>query len=97
MLFQVNRNLVESLKLQIAKKTHEQFVKEYLSDSTQIPLREKPLKAKKELKPKKNKRGRPKKVHNPTTVTNNDYIEGDALFGINQLRLRCWSKTKLQR
>lgn len=55
--------------LQIAQKTHEQFVKEYLSDtifmysasdSTKIPLREKPVEVEKEPKPKK-KRGRPKK------------------------------------
>jgi len=56
-------------ELQIARKTHEQFVKEYLSDTlffynasdaTKIPLREKPLKAEEEEKPKL-KRGRPKK------------------------------------
>jgi transposase len=56
-------------QLGIAQKTHEQFVKEYLSektffynavDATKIPLREKPVKVEKEkLKPKK--RGRPKK------------------------------------
>ena len=43
-------------ELQIAQKTHEQFVKEYLSntlffynasDATKIPLRKKPLKAEK--------------------------------------------------
>jgi hypothetical protein len=55
--------------MQIAQKTHEQFVKEYLSektffynatDATKIPLREKPVKVEKERnKPKK--RGRPKK------------------------------------
>ncbi len=59
--------------LQIAAKTHEQFVKEYLkdtiffynaTDATKIPLRVKPLKAKKEPKPK-NKRGRPKKGETP--------------------------------
>ena len=57
--------------LQIAQKSHEQFVKEYLSDAlffyntsdaTKIPLREKPLKAEKEEEKKpKLKRGRPKK------------------------------------
>lgn len=56
---------------QIAAKTHEQFVKEYLSDTvflynasdaTEIPLREKPLRVEKQQKPKsKSKRGRPKK------------------------------------
>lgn len=57
-------------ELQIAQKTHEQFVKEYLSDTlffynasdaTKIPLRQKPLKAKKEEEKPKLKRGRPKK------------------------------------
>jgi hypothetical protein len=56
-------------ELNIAAKTHEQFVKEYLSDTvfmynasdaTKIPLREKPIKVEKEEKPK-NKVGRPKK------------------------------------
>ena len=55
--------------LKIAEKTHEKFVKEYLSDTifmynatdaTKIPLREKPVKIEKEEKPK-NKVGRPKK------------------------------------
>lgn len=55
--------------LKIAEKTHEQFVKEYLSDTlfmynasdaTKIPLREKPVKAEKKEKPK-NRVGRPKK------------------------------------
>ena len=55
--------------LKIAQKTHEQFVKEYLSDTvffysatdaTKIPLRQKPIKIVKE-KPKPMKRGRPKK------------------------------------
>ena len=55
--------------LRIAEKTHELFVKEYLSDTifmynasdaTMIPLREKPVKVEKEEKPK-NKVGRPKK------------------------------------
>lgn len=54
---------------QIAAKTHEQFVKEYLSDTvfmynaidaTKIPLRAKPVKVEKEENPK-NKVGRPKK------------------------------------
>lgn len=67
--------------LQIAQKMHEQFVKEYLSDTlffynasdaTKIPLREKPLKVKKEVKPK-GKRGRLKKdevvkAKNPTIL-----------------------------
>jgi len=57
-------------ELQIAQKTHEQFVKEYLSDTvflynasdaTKIPLREKPIKVAKEEKKQKLKRGRPKK------------------------------------
>jgi len=56
-------------KLNIAQKTHEKFVKEYLSDTvfmynatdaTKIPLREKHIKIEKEHKPKL-KRGRPKK------------------------------------
>ena len=55
--------------MNIAQKTHEKFVKEYLSDTifmynasdaTKIPLREKPAKIEKEDKPKL-KRGRPKK------------------------------------
>jgi len=55
--------------LRIAEKTHELFVKEYLSDTifmynasdaTMIPLREKPVKVEKEEKVK-NKVGRPKK------------------------------------
>ncbi len=54
--------------LQIAQKTHEKFVEEYLSDiifmysasdSTKIPLRQKPVKKEKVDKPKR-KRGRPK-------------------------------------
>ncbi len=53
----------------IAQKTHEQFVQAYLTqkiffynatDATKIPLRQKPVKAKKE-EPKPKKRGRPKK------------------------------------
>ena len=55
--------------MNIAQKTHERFVEEYLSDTifmynatdaTKIPLREKPVKVEKEEKPK-NKVGRPKK------------------------------------
>ena len=55
--------------LQIAQKTHEQFVKEYLSqktffynatDATKIPLREKAVK-KEKVKKVKRKAGRPKK------------------------------------
>lgn len=55
---------------EIAQKTHEKFVKEYLSektffynatDATKIPLRQKPIKVEKEEKPKPKKRGRPKK------------------------------------
>ena len=55
--------------LNIAQKTHEKFVKDYLSDTifmynatdaTMIPLREKPVKVEKEEKPK-HKAGRPKK------------------------------------
>ena len=55
---------------QIAQKTHEKFVKKYLSDktffynatdATKIPLRQKPLKVEKQEKPKPKKRGRPKK------------------------------------
>ena len=64
-----SRVFKELSEMQIAQKTHEQFVKEYLSDktffynaidSTKIPLRQKPVKIKKE-KPKLKKRGRPKK------------------------------------
>ena len=64
-----SRVFKELSELQIAQKTHEQFVKEYLSDTlffynasdaTKIPLREKTLKAEEEEKPKL-KRGRPKK------------------------------------
>ena len=59
----------ELSEMQIAQKTHEQFVKEYLSskiffynatDATKIPLRQKPVKDEKE-KPQAKKRGRPKK------------------------------------
>ena len=64
-----SRVFKELSALKIAQKTHEQFVKEYLSDTlffynasdaTKIPLREKTLKAEEEEKPKL-KRGRPKK------------------------------------
>jgi hypothetical protein len=64
-----SRVFKELSDLQIAQKTHEKFVEEYLSDTifmynatdaTKIPLRQKPVKAKKEEKPKL-KRGRPKK------------------------------------
>jgi hypothetical protein len=64
-----SRVFKELSDLQIAEKTHERFVKEYLSDTifiynatdaTKIPLREKPIKVVKEEKPKL-KRGRPKK------------------------------------
>jgi len=61
---------VEYAYLDIAAKTHERFVKEYLSDklffynatdATKIPLRQKPVKVEKKEKPKPKKRGRPKK------------------------------------
>ena len=64
-----SRVFKELSDLNIAQKTHEKFVEEYLSDTvfmynaidaTMIPLREKPVKAEKEDKPKL-KRGRPKK------------------------------------
>ena len=64
-----SRVFAQLSKLNIAQKTHEKFVKEYLSDTiflynatdaTMIPLREKPVKIEKEEKPK-NKVGRPKK------------------------------------
>jgi len=64
-----SRVFKELSDMKIAKKTHKQFIKEYLSektffynasDSTKIPLREKPAKVEKE-KPKAKKRGRPKK------------------------------------
>ena len=65
-----SRAFDEISTLQIAQKTHEKFVQEYLSektffynstDGTKIPQREKPLKVEKEEKPKPKKRGRPKK------------------------------------
>jgi hypothetical protein len=64
-----SRVFKELSELKIAQKTHEKFVKEYLSDelffynatdATKVPLREKPVKVEKE-KPKPKKRGRPKK------------------------------------
>ena len=64
-----SRFFKELSELQIAQKTHEQFVKEYLSqeiflynasDSTKIPLREKAEK-KEKVKKTKHKPGRPKK------------------------------------
>jgi len=64
-----SRVFKELSDLNIAQKTHEKFVEEYLSDTvfmynasdaTKIPLREKPVKVEKEEKPK-NKVGRPRK------------------------------------
>lgn len=64
-----SRVFKELSELKIAQKTHEKFIKEYLSDelffynatdATKVPLREKPVKVEKE-KPKPKKRGRPKK------------------------------------
>jgi transposase len=64
-----SRVFKELSDLKIAQKTHEKFIKEYLSkktffynatDATKIPLRQKPVKVEKE-KPKPKKRGRPKK------------------------------------
>jgi len=64
-----SRVFKEFSDLEIAQKTHEQFVKKYLSDivfmynatdATKIPLRQKALKKEKEEKPK-NRVGRPKK------------------------------------
>lgn len=64
-----SRVFKELSEMEIAQKTHEQFVKEYLSDktffynatdATKIPLREKPIKVEKEKKVKR-KAGRPKK------------------------------------
>lgn len=64
-----SRVFKELSNLQIAAKTHKQFVKEYLrdtiffynaTDATKIPLRVKPVKVEKE-KNHKNKVGRPKK------------------------------------
>jgi transposase len=64
-----SRIFKELSDLKIAQKTHEQFIKEYLSDTlflynasdaTKISLKEKPVKIEKQKKPK-SKRGRPKK------------------------------------
>jgi len=74
-----SRVFKELSDMQIAQKTHKQFIKEYLSektffynasDSTKISLREKPVKVEKE-KPKAKKRGRPKKgeTKKPTKPT----------------------------
>ena len=65
-----SRAFKEFSELNIAQKTHEQFVKEYLSqmtffynatDATKIPLRQKATKKEKEEPKKKYKAGRPKK------------------------------------
>jgi hypothetical protein len=64
-----SRVFKELSDLKIAEKTHEKFVKKYLSDelffynatdATKIPLRQKAVKVEKE-KPKPKKKGRPKK------------------------------------
>ena len=64
-----SRAFAEISKMQIAQKTHEQFIKEYLSnktffynatDATKIPLREKAVK-KEKIEKVKHKAGRPKK------------------------------------
>lgn len=64
-----SRVFKELSKMQIAQKTHEQFVKEYLSkktffynatDATKIPLRQKAIK-KEKIEKLKHKAGRPKK------------------------------------
>ena len=63
-----SRVFKELSQMQIAQKTHEKFIEEYLSekiffynatDATKIPLRQKPVKVEKE-KPKPKKKGRPK-------------------------------------
>jgi len=65
-----SRVFKELSDMKIAQKTHEKFVKEYLSDrtffynatdATKIPLRQKPIKVETKEKPKPKKRGRPKK------------------------------------
>ena len=65
-----SRAVKELSDLKIAERTHEKFVKEYLSekiffynatDATKIPLREKAVKKTKEEPKVKHKRGRPKK------------------------------------
>jgi transposase len=64
-----SRAFKELSEMQIAQRTHEQFVKEYLSkkifhynatDATKIPLRQKPVK-KDKMEKVKHKAGRPKK------------------------------------
>jgi len=64
-----SRVFKELSNMQIAQKTHKQFIKEYLSqeiffynaiDSTKIELKQKPVEVQKE-KPKPKKRGRPRK------------------------------------
>lgn len=64
-----SRAFTELSDLEVAQKTQEKFVSEYLSkktffynatDATKIPLRQKPIKVEKD-KPKPKKRGRPKK------------------------------------
>jgi transposase len=64
-----SRVFEELSQMKIAQKTHEKFVKKYLSkktffynatDATKIPLRQKAVKVEKE-KPKPKKKGRPKK------------------------------------
>ena len=64
-----SRVFKEFSEINLAAKTHDKFISEYLgdiiflynaSDATKIPLRQKPLKVEKEKKPKE-KRGRPKK------------------------------------
>jgi len=64
-----SRAFKEFSEINLAAKTHDKFISEYLSDiiflynasdATKIPLRQKPLKVEKEEKPKK-KRDRPKK------------------------------------
>jgi transposase len=64
-----SRVFKELSNMQIAQKTHKQFIKEYLSqeiffynaiDSTKIELKQKPVEVQKE-KPKAKKRGRPRK------------------------------------
>jgi len=64
-----SRAFKEFSEINLAAKTHDKFIREYLSDTiflynasdaTKIPLRQKPLKVEKEEKPKK-KRGRPRK------------------------------------
>lgn len=65
-----SRVFKEFSEINLAAKAHDKFISEYLSDiiflynasdATKIPLREKPLKAEKEEKKPKLKRGRPKK------------------------------------